>query len=85
MNDYDEPVHDIDDLLGIVPTDYRVPYDCREVIARLVDGSDFLEFKPRFGAEIVCGHGSVGGVSVGIIGNNGPIFPASSQKAAHFI
>ncbi len=82
---YEEPAHDINDLLGIVPVDYRVPYDCREVIARLVDGSDFLEFKPRFGAEIVCGHGAIGGVSVGLIGNNGPIFPTGSQKAAHFI
>lgn len=82
---YAEPEHDIDDLLGLVPVDYRVPYDCREVIARIVDGSDFLDFKRGFGPEIVCGHAFIGGMVVGLIGNNGPIFPQGSQKATHFI
>jgi len=83
--DYPEPLYDADELLGVVPVDYRTPYDCREVIARLVDSSEFLEFKASFGPELVCGHARIGGVSTGIIGNKGPIFPAGSQKAAHFI
>ena len=83
--DYAEPLYASDELLGIVPVDYRKPYDCRAVIARLADGSAFLEFKPNFGPELVCGHSRIGGIAAGIIGNNGPIFPAGSQKAAHFI
>jgi geranyl-CoA carboxylase beta subunit len=68
-----------------VPVDYRKPYEVREVIARLVDGSDFLDFKPLFGANTVCGHAAIEGYSCGIIGNNGPIFPDDAVKAAHFI
>ena len=79
------PLHDAEELLGIVPSDYRQPYDVREVIARIVDASDFLEFKARFGPQTVCGHARIQGHRCGIIGNNGPIFPDGSNKAAHFI
>jgi geranyl-CoA carboxylase beta subunit len=79
------PRHDADELLGIIPPDDRTPWDVREVIARLVDGSDFLAFKERYGAETVCGHARMGGRHVGIIGNNGPIQPEGSMKAGQFI
>jgi geranyl-CoA carboxylase beta subunit len=80
-----EPVFDAQELLGIVPADDREPYDVREIIARLVDGSDFLEFKASYGAETMCGHARVHGHLVGILGNNGPIQPNGSVKAAQFI
>jgi geranyl-CoA carboxylase beta subunit len=80
-----EPLFDEQELMGIVPADEREPYDVREVIARLVDGSDFLEFKAEYGAETVCGHARVQGHLVGILGNNGPIQPTGSTKAAQFI
>ncbi len=80
-----EPLFDEQELMGIVPADEREPYDVREVIARLVDGSDFLEFKMEYGAETVCGHARVHGQLVGILGNNGPIQPTGSTKAAQFI
>jgi geranyl-CoA carboxylase beta subunit len=80
-----EPLFDEQELMGIVPADEREPYDVREVIARLVDGSDFLEFKAEYGAEMMCGHARVHGQLVGILGNNGPIQPAGSTKAAQFI
>ncbi|WBQ09644.1 hypothetical protein L2D01_12205 [Hyphomonadaceae bacterium ML37] len=79
------PRHDADELLGIIPPDDRTPWDVREVIARIVDGSDFLAFKERYGAETVCGHARIGGRLVGIIGNNGPIQPEGSMKAGQFI
>ncbi len=79
------PLFDEEELLGIVPADEREPYDVREIVARLVDGSDFLEFKARYGSETVCGHARVDGHLVGILGNNGPIQPAGSTKAAQFI
>jgi geranyl-CoA carboxylase beta subunit len=82
---FDEPLFDEQELMGIVPVDEREPYDVREVIARLVDGSDFLEFKAGYGAETVCGHARVQGHSVGFLGNNGPIQPTGSTKAAQFI
>ncbi len=82
---YSEPVHDPEDLCGLVPVDTRQPYDVREVIGRLVDGSDFLEFKARYGAETVCGHATIWGHRVGLLGNNGPIQPDGSVKAAQFI
>ena len=72
-------------LLGIVPADEREPYDVREVIARLVDGSDFLEFKAEYATEMMCGHARLQGRLVGILGNNGPIQPGGSTKAAQFI
>ena len=82
---YVEPLFDEQELMGIVPADEREPYDVREVIARLVDGSDFLEFKASYAQEMMCGHARVQGQLVGILGNNGPIQPAGSTKAAQFI
>ena len=82
---YAEPLFDEQELMGIVPADEREPYDVREVIARLVDGSDFLEFKASYAPEMMCGHARVQGQLVGILGNNGPIQPAGSTKAAQFI
>ncbi len=79
------PRHDIDELAGIVPMDYRKPYDVREVIARLVDGSDFLDFKPLYDGQTVCGHAQIKGFACGILGNNGPITPHGAVKAAQFI
>jgi len=81
----DEPVHDSDELLGLVSRDLRSPLDIRDVIARTGDGSRFEEFKPRFGSTMVCGWASVHGYPVGVLGNNGVIYPDSAQKAAHFI
>jgi geranyl-CoA carboxylase beta subunit len=80
-----EPLYPAKELMGVVPADEREPYDVREVIARLVDASDFLEFKPGFGADTLCGHGRVDGQVVGILGNMGPIQPAGANKAAQFI
>jgi geranyl-CoA carboxylase beta subunit len=85
VSGYAEPLFDEQELMGIVPVDEREPYDVREVIARLVDGSDFLEFKAEYGAEMMCGHARANGQLVGILGNNGPIQPAGSTKAAQFI
>ena len=79
------PRYDVEELLGIVPVDYRQPYDVREVIARIVDDSDFLELKPLYGTETICGHARIEGQACGIIGNNGPIYPTGSCKATHFI
>jgi geranyl-CoA carboxylase beta subunit len=79
------PLFDEQELLGVVPADDREPYDVREVIARVVDGSDFLEFKARYGSDTVCGHARVDGHLVGILGNNGPIQPNGSTKSAQFI
>nr|WP_315493677.1 carboxyl transferase domain-containing protein [uncultured Rhodoferax sp.] len=80
-----EPAFDEQELMGIVPADEREPYDVREVIARLVDGSDFLEFKASYAPEMMCGHARIEGRLVGILGNNGPIQPTGSTKAAQFI
>ncbi len=80
-----EPLYPEEELLGVVPADDREPYDVREVIARLVDGSDFLEFKAAFAPETVCGHARIQGRLVGILGNNGPIQPNGSTKAGQFI
>ena len=79
------PLYPAEELLGVVPADDREPYDVREVIARLVDASDFLEFKQNYAADTVCGHARIHGQAVGIIGNNGPIHPTGSTKAAQFI
>ncbi len=81
----DEPVHDPEELLGLVSRDLRQPVDVRDVIARVVDGSRFEEFKPRWGESLVCGFASIHGQPVGILGNNGVLYPDSSQKGAHFI
>lgn len=85
LNSFAEPLVDTQELMGVVPADEREPYDVREVIARLVDGSDFLEFKASYAPEMMCGHARVQGHLVGILGNNGPIQPTGSTKAAQFI
>ena len=82
---YSIPRYDAEELAGVVPVDYRVPYDVREVLARVVDDSSFEEFKPDYGAATVCVHASIMGISCGIIGNNGPIDPAGATKAAQFM
>ncbi len=82
---YSEPLYPNEELLGIVPKDPRVPYDVREVIARIADGSDFLEFKGLWDPHTVCGHLSIEGWRCGFIGNNGPITHTGSAKAAQFI
>jgi geranyl-CoA carboxylase beta subunit len=82
---FKEPRYDADELAGVVPVDYRKPYDVREVIARVVDDSDFLDFKGLYGVHTVCGHAAIEGHAVGLIGNNGPIDADGSAKAAQFI
>ncbi|MES2937717.1 MAG: carboxyl transferase domain-containing protein [Pseudomonadota bacterium] len=79
------PKFDTRELYGVVPTDVRKPYDVREIIARIVDGSEFHEFKARFGTTLVCGFAHVEGMPIGIIANNGILFSESAQKGAHFI
>lgn len=79
------PRYDPGDLAGVVPVDFRKAYDVREVVARLVDGSEFLEFKQDFGVAIICGSAHIMGRPVGIIGNNGPINTDSAVKATQFI
>lgn len=80
-----EPAYDIDELCGIVPVDYRKPYDVREVMARLADASDLTDFKPLYGSHTVCVQASIEGEAVGLIGNNGPIDTEGAVKAAQFI
>jgi geranyl-CoA carboxylase beta subunit len=79
------PLFDAEELMGVVPADDKTPYDVRDVIARIVDGSDFLEFKAGYGSETLCGHARIEGQLVGLLGNNGPIQPPGSTKAAQFI
>ncbi|CAN5236010.1 propionyl-CoA carboxylase [soil metagenome] len=81
----EEPRYPLDDLYSIVPTDTRHPYDVREVVARLVDGSDFTEFKALYGKTLVCGFAHLHGYPVGIVANNGILFSESALKGAHFI
>ncbi len=81
----DEPLFDASELYGVVPSDARKPFDVREVIARIVDGSRFDEFKARFGSTLITGFASLYGMPVGIIANNGILFSESAQKGAHFI
>jgi 3-methylcrotonyl-CoA carboxylase beta subunit len=81
----EDPLFDPDEIYGIVPADARKPYDVREVIARMVDGSRFDEFKQRYGSTLVTGFAHIRGYTVGIIGNNGILFSESAQKGAHFI
>lgn len=83
--DYLEPRHAAEDLLGLMPQSLREPVDMREIVARLVDGSDFLEFKALYGAATVCLQASIAGHPAGIVTNNGPIDVAGANKAAHFI
>jgi 3-methylcrotonyl-CoA carboxylase beta subunit len=74
-----------EELYGVIPTDTRKPFDVREIIARIVDGSELHEFKPRYGATLVCGFAHIEGMPVGIIANNGILFSESALKGAHFI
>src|SRR3546814_10350919 len=80
-----EPAYPAEDLYGIVPHDTRRPYDVREIIARLVDGSELHEFKARYGKTLVCGFAHLHGYPVGILANNGILFAESALKGAHFI
>ena len=80
-----EPLYDPKEIYGIVPNDVRRPYDVREIIARVVDGSVFDEFKARYGATLICGFARIFGYPVGIVANNGILFGESAQKGAHFI
>lgn len=85
MHEPKPPLYDPKEIYGIVSKEFKVPYDVRELIARIVDGSEFLEFKELFGPTVVCGWAYIHGYPVGIIGNNGVLFPDSSMKAAQFI
>src|SRR3954471_13831615 len=80
-----EPLYPAEDLYGIIPTDTRKPFDVREVIARIVDGSEFDEFKQLYGTTLVCGFAHIFGYPVGIIANNGILFSESALKGAHFV
>src|SRR5699024_703916 len=79
------PRYDVQELNGIIPTDSRQPFDVREIIARIVDNSEFDEFKARFGTTLVTGFAHIHGMPVGIIANNGILFSESAQKGTHFI
>jgi 3-methylcrotonyl-CoA carboxylase beta subunit len=81
----EDPLYDPAEIAGIVPPSLRTPYDIREVIARLVDGSRFDEFKTRYGTTLVCGFAHLHGIPVGIIANNGVLFSESAVKGAHFV
>ncbi len=81
----DDPLYDADELLGIVSEDLTKPFEMREIIARIVDGSQFEEFKPRYGPTLVTGWASIHGYPVGILGNNGALMSESSEKATQFI
>ncbi|MCV7406354.1 acyl-CoA carboxylase subunit beta [Mycobacterium marseillense] len=85
LTGFAEPVYDPDEIAGVVPVDYRTSYDVREVIARIVDGSQLSDFKPRYGAQTVCIEAEVHGHPVAFVGNNGPIDNSGATKAAHFI
>ncbi|RMG94470.1 MAG: methylcrotonoyl-CoA carboxylase [Chloroflexi bacterium] len=85
LQEPEEPLYDPEELYGVIPADPRLPYDVREVIARLVDGSRLSEFKARYGPTIVCGFAHIMGIPVGIVANNGLLFSESALKATHFI
>jgi 3-methylcrotonyl-CoA carboxylase beta subunit len=80
-----EPLYPASELYGVIPADTRKPFDVREVIARIVDGSQFDEFKARYGTTLVCGFAHIHGMPVGIIANNGILFSESALKGTHFI
>lgn len=80
-----EPLYPAEEIYGILPTDTKKPFDVRDIISRLVDGSEFDEFKARFGATLICGFARLYGMPVGIVANNGILFSESAQKGAHFI
>jgi acetyl-CoA carboxylase carboxyltransferase component len=81
----DEPLHDPEELMGCASADVRIPFEVREVLARVLDGSRFEEFKPLYGDKLVCGWGSICGFPVGVLANNGILFSEESQKGAQFI
>ena len=81
----DEPLHDPEGLMGLVSRDLKQPVDVKEIIGRVVDGSRFEEFKPRYGPTMICGFATLHGYPIGILGNNGVIYPEAAEKAAHFI
>jgi 3-methylcrotonyl-CoA carboxylase beta subunit len=85
VNDPIEPKYPVEDLLGIVPKNPKKAFDVREIIVRLVDGSEFQEFKERYGTTLVCGFANIHGVPVGILANNGVLFSESALKGTHFI
>ena len=82
---FNPPRYDAEQLLGIMPMDHKRPVNMKEVIAHIVDDSDFLEFSPRYGSATVCGNAHIEGQAIGIITNNGPIDPQGASKATHFI
>ncbi|MEY3007107.1 MAG: hypothetical protein RI942_1449 [Pseudomonadota bacterium] len=82
---YCPPKYDAEELAGAIPVDHRIPWDVREVLARVVDGSDIEEFKPRYGSSTVCCYASITGIACAILGNNGPIDPNGATKAAQFL
>ena len=83
---YEEPLYPAEEIYGILPADTtKTPFDVREIIARMVDGSKFMEFKKRYGTSIVCGFAAIHGQKVGIVANNGILFSESAVKAAHFV
>ncbi|MCP5161013.1 MAG: acyl-CoA carboxylase subunit beta [Hahellaceae bacterium] len=82
---WQEPLYSPDELIGVVPANAKEPYDVREIIARIADGSEFLDFKPAFDSQTVCGFIHIEGHACGIIGNNGPITPKGAAKASQFI
>lgn len=81
----EEPKYNKEDLLGIISEDLKSPVDIKEIISRITDGSKFEEFKPLYGPTMVCGWSTIYGYQVGLIGNNGPIYPEAAEKAATFI
>ena len=85
LREPEAPLFDAKELYGVIPADNRKPFDVREIIARIVDGSEFAEFKARFGPTLVCGFAHIEGMPVGIIANNGILFSESALKGAHFI
>ena len=80
-----DPLFDPDDIYGVIPKDARQPYDVREIIMRLVDGSDFDEFKKLYGETLICGFAHIHGMPIGIVANNGILFAESARKGAHFV
>ena len=85
LREPEAPLFDAKEIYGVIPADNRKPFDVREIIARIVDGSEFAEFKARFGPTLVCGFAHIEGMPVGIIANNGILFSESALKGAHFI
>ncbi|MGH1372152.1 MAG: carboxyl transferase domain-containing protein [Cellvibrionaceae bacterium] len=85
VTDVKDPLYDAKEIYGIIPKDTRQPYDVREIIARIVDGSEFDEFKAMYGTTLICGFARIFGYPVGIVANNGILFGESAQKGAHFI